>query len=435
MAAALSVDLEGWRREFDELMLRVGGRFARVEPRRRMAAFMRGLLAGLPRVNCWSIAEHAGERCPRGMQRLLSEAVWDETGMRDDLRAYVLEHFADPGAVLVVDETGDIKKGTATVGTQRQYTGTAGRTENAQVAVYLAYAAPAGSAFIDRALYLPRSWTSDPARCAAAGVPQDTAFATKPALAQEMIGRALDAGTPAAWVAADEVYGQDPQLRAELARRGLGYVLAIAKSHPVLTPAGPLPAIELAKRLPARAWQRLSAGPGAKGPRWYDWALIEAADPAVTEGGGPHWLLIRRRISDGELAFYRAHAPHPVPLAQLVKVAGSRWKVEDGFAGGKELAALDEHQVRTWASWHRWTILALLAHAFLSVLAAAQPGGSDSHDDLLIPLTRNEIRRLLTGLSRQLAAPAAQLHWSRWRRRHQATARACHHRKRAAALT
>ena len=233
-----------------------------------MAAFVRGLLAGLPRVNCWTIAEHAGESGPRGMQRLLSEAVWDETGMRDDLRGYVLEHLADPGAVLVVDETGDTKKGTATVGTQRQYTGTAGRTENAQVAVYLAYAAPAGSAFIDRALYLPRSWTSDPARCRAAGVPEGTAFATKPALATEMITRALDAGAPAGWVAADEVYGQDPQLRAELARRGLGYVLAIRKSNAVLTPAGPLPACELAKRLPTRAWQRLSAGPGAKGPRW-----------------------------------------------------------------------------------------------------------------------------------------------------------------------
>ena len=435
MAAGLSVDLGRWRREFDELMLRAGGRFARVEPRRRMAAFVRGLLAGLPRVNCWSIAEHAGEQCPRGMQRLLSAAVWDDVGMRDDLRAYVLEHFADPGAVLVVDETGDIKKGTATAGTQRQYTGTAGRTENAQVAVYLAYAAPAGSAFIDRALYLPWSWTSDPGRCRAAGIPEGTGFATKPALAQEMIGRALDAGTPAGWVAADEVYGQDPKLRAELARRGLGYVLAVAKSHPVITGIGPRPAGELARRLPARAWQRLSAGPGAKGPRWYDWALIEAADPAVTEGDGPHWLLIRRRISDGEYAFYRAHAPRPVPLAQLVRIAGSRWKVEDGFAGSKELAALDEHQVRSWASWHRWTILALLAHAFLSVLTAAQPSGGDPHGDLLIPLTRNEICRLFTGLSRQLAAPAIQLHWSRWRRRHQATARACHYRRRALAPT
>ena len=431
MAAGLSVDLDRWRREFDELMLRVGARFARVEPRRRMASFVRGLLAGLPRVNCWSIAEHAGEDSPRGMQRLLSAAVWDEAGVRDDLRGYVLEHFADPGAVLVVDETGDLKKGTATVGTQRQYTGTAGRTENAQVAVYLAYAAPAGSAFIDRALYLPRSWTSDPGRCRAAGVPEDTAFATKPALAREMIGRALDAGTPAAWVTADEVYGQDPQLRAGLARRGLGYVLPVAKSHLVTMPAGPRPAAGLARQLPARAWQRLSAGAGAKGPRWYDWALIEVTDPAVTEGGGPHWLLIRRRITDGEYAFYLACAPAPVPLAQLVRVAGSRWRIEDGFAAGKELAALDEHQVRSWTSWHRWTILALLAHAFLSIVAAGQQDGDHNGDDQLIPLTRNEIRRLFTGLGQQPPAPQIQLHWSRWRRRHQFTARACHYRRRA----
>src|SRR5215469_10371137 len=434
MAAGLSVDLDRWRQEFDELMLRVGDRFARVEPRRRMTSFVRGLLAGLPRVNCWTIAEHAGEECPRGMQRLLSAAVWDEAGVRDDLRAYVLEHFADPGAVLVVDETGDLKKGTATVAVQRQYTGTAGRTENAQVAVYLAYAARAGTAFIDRALYLPRSWTSDRARCRAAGVPRDTAFATKPALARAMITRALDAGTPAAWVTADEVYGQDPRLRAELARRGLGYVLAMAKSHAVTTAIGARPAIELAGKLPARAWQRISAGPGAKGPRWYDWALIDITDPAATEGAGPHWLLIRRRIGDGEYAFYRAHAPYPVPLAQLVHVAGSRWRIEDGFAAGKELAALDEHQVRSWTSWHRWTIPALLAHAFLAVLAATQADHANPDDDQLIPLTCNEIRRLFTGLCQQLPAPRIQLHWSRWRRRHQYTARACHYRQRVLKL-
>jgi SRSO17 transposase len=351
--------------------------------------------------------------------------------MRDDLRGYVLEHFADPGAVLVVGETGDLKKGTATVGAQRQYTGTAGRTENAQVAVYLAYAAPAGTAFIDRALYLPRSWTCDPARCRAAGVPEDTTFATKPALATAMITRALDAGTPAGWVTADEVYGQDPKLRAVLARRGLGYVLAVARTCAVTTAIGARPAIELAGKLPARAWQRISAGPGAKGPRWYDWALIDVADPAVTEGEGPHWLLIRRRISDGEYAFYRARAPGPVPLALLVRRAGSRWKIEDGFAAGKELTALDEHQVRSWTSWHRWTILALLAHAFLAVLAAAQPGGSQLRSGQLIPLTCHEIRRLFTGLSRQPLAPATQLRWPQWRRRHQATARACHYRRRA----
>jgi len=345
----------------------------------------------------------------------------------------VLEHFADPGAVLVADETGDLKKGTATVGVQRQYTGTAGRTENAQVAVYLAYAAPAGCAFIDRALYLPPSWTCDPDRCRAAGVPEDTAFATKPALARQMITRALDAGTPAAWVTAGEVYGQDPALRAELARRGLGYVLAIPKRHLIITGIGGRTAIALARRLPARAWQRMSAGPGAKGPRWYDRALIEAADPAATDGDGPHWLLIRRTISDGEYAFYRAHAPGPVPLARLVKVAGSRWKIEDGFAAGKELAALDEHQVRSWTSWQRWTILALLAHAFLAVLAAAQADDQDPSGRQLIPLTCNEIRRLFTALSHQPPAPRLQLHWSRWRR-HQYTARACHYRKQALKL-
>ena len=430
MAAGLSVNLDRWQDEFDELMLRVGARFGRVEPRRRAAAFVRGLLAGLPRVNCWSIAEHAGDDGPRGMQRLLSAAVWDEAGVRDDLRGYVLEHFADPGAILVADETGDLKKGTATAGVQRQYTGTAGRTENAQVAVYLAYAAPAGTAFIDRALYLPRSWTSDPGRCQAAGVPQETVFATKPALAREMIARALEAGTPAAWVTADEVYGQDPHLRAELGRRGLGYVPAVASTCRIITGTGPCPAAGLARRLPARAWQRIPAGPGVKGPRWYDWALIDAADPAVPGGTGPHWLLIRRRISDGEFAFYRAHAPHPVSLAQLVRVAGSRWKIEEGFAAGKELAGLDEHQVRTWTSWHRWTILALLACAFLSVLAV-QPGNRPPPDGQLIPLTRHEIRRLFTGLSQQPPPPSLQLKWSRWRRRHQATAQACHYRRRS----
>jgi hypothetical protein len=151
----------------------------------------------------------------------------------------------------------------------------------------------------------------------------------------------------------------------------------------------------------------------------------------VTDGSGPHWLLIRRRISDGEYAFYRAHAPGPVPLAQLVKVAGSRWKIEEAFAAGKELAALDQHQVRSWTSWHRWTILALLACAFLSALAATQPGDGHARDDQLIPLTRNEIHRLFTGLRQQLPSPRTQLHWSRWRRRHQATAQACHYRRRA----
>jgi SRSO17 transposase len=445
MAAAVSVEpavglaaLGRWQAEFGELMLRIGGRFARPEPRWRVAAFLRGMLAGLPRTNCWTIAEHAGELDPRGMQRLLSQAVWDEDAVQEDLRGYVTEHLGDPGAVLVVDETGDVKKGGMTVGVQRQYTGTAGRIENAQVAVYLTYAAPRGYALMDRALYLPRAWTDDPDRCAAAGVPQEAAFATKPALAKAMPTRALDAGTPAAWVTGDEVYGADPKLRKAIAARGLGFVLAVAKSHQFTTGIGDRRAIDLAVRLPAHAWQRLSAGAGAKGPRLYDWALVEATDPALrglqdADAARLSGLLIRRSITDGEYAFYRIHSPRPVPLADLVAVAGIRWKIEESFAGSKELAALDQHQVRSWTSWHRWTVLAMLAHAFLSVLTArqAEPAlTNDEHTQPLIPLTRNEIRRLFTGLTARIHSAALQLHWSHWRRHHQAVARACHYKRR-----
>jgi SRSO17 transposase len=416
-------------RGLDEVMDRIAGRFARVEPRRRARAFVLGLLAGLPRVNCWTIAEHAGEASPDGMQHLLARAVWDADAVRDDLRDYVVEHLADPAAVLVIDETGDVKKGAKTVGVQRQYTGTAGRIENAQVGVYLVYAAPSGHAFIDRALYLPRCWAQDETRRREAAVPAEVEFATKPALAKAMIGRALDAGTPARWVAGDEVYGADPGLRGDLHTRRVGYVLAVAKNHRVLVGTGRHRAAELVAGLPARAWQRISAGPGAKGHRWYDWALVEVTEDVP----GQHWLLIRRNPRTGELAFYRAYSPTPVPLAALVAVAGRRWAVEESFQTGKELAALDEHQVRGWTSWHRWTVLAMLAHAFLSVTAAAEratpaPAG-------LIPLTCNEIRHLLTTVViRPVLDAAHRLHWSRWRRRHQARARASHYRRQAATL-
>jgi SRSO17 transposase len=415
-------------------MARVAPRFARVEPRRRARAFLLGLLAGLPRTNCWTLAEHAGDASPDGMQHLLAEAAWDADAVRDDLRGYVVEHLGDPDAVLVVDETGDLKKGSATVGVQRQYTGTAGRIENAQVAVYLTYAGAKGYAFIDRALYLPKSWTGDTARCAAAGVPEDVEFATKPAQATAMIARALDAGTPARWAAGDEVYGADPGLRAELVRRRIGYVLAVAKTHPVTTGIGPRQAQELAARLPKRAWQRLSAGNGAKGERFYDWALVDTADAAADpDGTGRHWLLVRRNRRTRELAYYRAYSPTPVRLAALVRVAGTRWRIEESFQSGKELAGLDEHQVRRWTSWHRWTILAMLAHAFLSVMTATQPAADP--DGGLIPLTRNEICRLLTAATATIRRATHVLHWSLWRRRHQARARASHYQRQTAALT
>jgi SRSO17 transposase len=320
------------------------------------------------------------------------------------------------------------------VGVQRQYTGTAGRVENAQVAVYLTYAAPKGYAFIDRALYLPKSWTSDADRCAAAGVPEDVQFATKPAQATAMIIRALDAGTPARWAAGDEVYGADPGLRKELVGRRIGYVLAIAKDHPITTGIGPRRADELASRLPKRAWQRLSAGNGAKGERFYDWALIDTIDTAAdSQTTARHWLLIRRNRRTGELAYYRAHCPTPTRLAALVKVAGTRWQIEESFQSGKELTGLDEHQVRRWTSWHRWTVLAMLAHAFLSVMTATAP--PPEPDAGLIPLTRNEIRRLFTAATSTATHATHTLRWSTWRRRHQARARTSHYQRQAATLT
>lgn len=277
------------------------------------------------------------------MQHLLGRAVWDADAVRNDLREYVVEHLGEADAVLVLDETGDVKKGIDTVGVQRQYTGTAGRIENAQVGVYLVYAAARGHTFLDRALYLPKSWTQDPDRLATAGVPDGTAFATKPALARTMLARALDAGTPAGWVAGDEVYGADPQLRADLQQRGIGYVLAVSSNRRVQTPAGRFTARDFAGILPGRAWQTRSAGAGSKGHRYYRWAWVDILEP---DAPGSHWLLIRRHPRTGELAFFRAHAPRPVPLAALIRVAGRRWAVEECFQSGKKLTGLDQHQVQ-----------------------------------------------------------------------------------------
>lgn len=409
---------------FEEMTGQVAARFARVESRRRACDMLRGLLAGLPRKNCWTIAEHAGDASPYGMQYLLARAAWDAGAVRDDLRGYVADQLGGEQAVLVVDETGDLKKGTATAGVQRQYSGTAGRVENSQVAVFLACATAAGHAFIDRELYLPRSWICGPARCAAAGIPEQTAFATKPQLARRMISRALDAGL-AAWVAAGEVYGSDPGLRAELEKRQAGYVLAVACSHRVTTGAGTCRADALAASLPRHVWQRHSAGQGAKGHRFYDWAWasIEPGRP------GCHWLLIRRHRRTGELAFYRCHTPQPVPLQTLVTVAGRRWAAGEAFQAGKGLCGLDQHQVRTWRSWYRWTTLAMLAHAFLAAVAAAENARQPASEDL-IPLTLAEVQRLMTRLtSTGPLAPGHCHRWSHWRRRHQARARACHYQR------
>ncbi|MFE1409007.1 IS701 family transposase [Streptomyces sp. NPDC058770] len=415
-------------------MARIAGRFRRAEPRGAARAYLLGLLSSVERKNCWQLAEQAGLARPGPMQRLLRYARWDADAVRDDVRSYAVEHLGTDGAVLIVDETGFVKKGHASAGVQRQYTGTAGRIENSQVGVFLAYATSRGRALIDRRLYLPEhSWCSDPERRRAAGIPDEVQFATKPRLAGEMIAAALDAGITASWVTGDEAYGQDPRLRAALEARGIGYVMAVACSMRVRINHGrtAVRADTVAGRLPATAWQRHSAGNGAKGPRYYDWAWIH-----IGTGGHRH-LLIRRNRATGELAFYLCWSPIEVSLSELVRVAGIRWSIEECFQAAKGQVGLDHYQVRHWTAWHRHITLAMLALAFLTALAAdaAPHHPADPHHPARssdpITLTVPEIRRLFGAVFHPSAIPAVRLlHWSNWRRRHQATARRSHYRRR-----
>ena len=373
-------EVQAWAVGLDALHARIAPRFARTEPRRRVLAYLRGLLGNVGRKNGWQLAEHAGERTPDGMQRLLATADWDPDLVRDDLRAYVVEYLGDPAAVLVVDETGFLKKGTTSVGVQRQYSGTAGKVDNCQIGVFLAYASGTGRAFIDRELYLPRSWTDDPARCRAAHVPSEVGFRTKPQLARVMLERALDAEVPASWVTADEVYGGDPALRGWLEDRGISYVLAVKGTEPLRTTATreSATAAQLAASLPAEQWVAASAGHGAKGRRLYNWARIQLAAPAGS--GTARWLLVRRSRRDGELAFYACFGPAETSLLGLVRVAGTRWAVEEGFQQAKNEVGLDHYEVRRWPGWYRHITLALLAHAFLVVTRTTATGAHAKGD-------------------------------------------------------
>jgi SRSO17 transposase len=369
--------IRAWVAGFDDVFARVAGRFPRVEVRRRARGYLRGLLAPVERKNGWQLAEAAGEASPDGMQRLLNFHRWDADALRDDLRAYVADHLGEAGAVLVPDETGFVKKGTRSAGVQRQYSGTAGRIENCQLGVFLAYASTRGRALLDRELYLPESWTQDPDRCAAAGVPSDVRFATKPEQAKAMIARVITAGVPFGWVSADEAYGQNTALRRWLEHHEVSYVLAVPVSQPVTAPDGRRHrADSLLTRVPAHAWERRSCGNGSKGPRRYDWALLALA-PRPT--GGQAWLLARRSITDPtEIAYYLAHAPTAVPLAELVRVAGARWAVEECFQAAKNETGLDHYQVRRYDAWYRHITLAMLAHAFLAISSAqAAAKGAD----------------------------------------------------------
>jgi SRSO17 transposase len=365
-----------WAEPFNEMFAQAAGVFAEAGSRRRARAYLLGLLSQAERKNGWTIAELAGDPSPAGMQRLLNFYAWDQDAARDVLRTYVTRNIGDRAAVLAVDETGFLKKGRRSAGVARQYTGTAGRVENAQVGVFLAYAAPDGArALIDRELYLPKAWTADRDRCREAGIGDEVAFATKPELAWQMIGRAVKAGVPFSWVTGDEVYGGNPRLRERLEEHGIPYVMAVACDETVATAAGAKRADELAALVPAGAWQRLSCADGSKGPRLYEWALIG-------ENREGSQLLVRRSLHPNakgqlELAFFRCWSPRPATLAELVAVAGARWAVEDCFAEAKNETGLDHYQVRLYHAWYRHVTLSMLAHAFLAVTAhAMRPSAS-----------------------------------------------------------
>jgi len=351
-----------------QLSERIAPRFKRAEVRKRVGRYLRGLLASVERKNGWQMAEELAEPNAHGVQRLLAEADWDEEAVRDDLRAYVIEHLGEAGGMLVVDETGFVKKGKQSAGVARQYSGTAGRRENSQVGVYLVYSSPKGAAFIDRALYLPEEWTSDRVRCRQAGIPDEVEFATKGELAKRMLARAFAADVPAEWVVGDTVYGYD-ELRIWLDEQKKNYVLAVPETHTVWVQGRQQPIGLLAALLPAESWVVLSAGEGSKGPRLYEWAWLQWPDETDGPQERARFLLIRRSLADPDKrAYYRVAGPAQTTLPEVVRVAGSRWKIEEGYEQAKGEVGLDQYEVRTWRAWYRYMTLALLAYAALVVM-------------------------------------------------------------------
>ncbi|MET9729078.1 IS701 family transposase [Streptomyces zaomyceticus] len=375
----------------EDLFLTVGHRFGRVELRRRMRDYVRGLLAPVARKNSWQLAEQAGHPTPDGLQHLLASSKWDPDDIRDDLQEYVADKLGENDGVLIIDDTGFIKKGTTSAGVQRQYSGTAGRTENCQIGVFAAYASARGRALVDRELYLPKSWTEDRERCRIARVPDEREFATKGELARHMVLRALASPLPIAWVTADSAYGQESRFRRLLEQSGVSYVLAVPKSQ---FSVGCSRIEVLFAQAPDEAWEKISCGDGAKGPRLYHWAAVRL--PAVVEfdyqGEVPHrmrWALARRSMSKpDEIAYYLAYTPLQVTVQELVRVAGARWAIEECFQAAKNECGLDQYEVRRYVGWYRHITLAMLAHAFLAAMAhqpwekgaapVGQPGPSGS---------------------------------------------------------
>lgn len=365
----------GWKRELLRCHGRIAGLFPRSEVRERSLGYLQGLLSHCERKNGWQLAEWMGEAAPYGVQHLLGRARWDADAARDRLRDYALEGLSSPDAVLIVDETDFLKKGAHSVGVKRQYSGAAGRIENSQVGVFLCYAGEKGAALIDRELYLPEEWAADLERRRAAAVPDATKFATKPELARRMIERALEAGAPCRWVAADEAYGNNSKLRDWLEGRRVGYVLAVASNQRMRWPGPRQRRVDqIAQSLPGMAWERISAGSGSKGERLYDWTLIRGWE----EEGWSHGLLVRRSIEDKpEHAYYWFYAPtSKAALEVLVRVAGERWRIEQAFEAAKSECGLDHYEVRSWHGWYRHITLAMLALTTLVVLRSRREKNS-----------------------------------------------------------
>jgi SRSO17 transposase len=375
---ASSSAIGDWSKAFGGLHRRIGHRFCRSEARERVRRYLVGLLGRVERKNGWQLAEAIGEPDPQGVQRLLNSARWDAEAVRDDLREYVLEYLGDEGTgLLIVDETGFLKKGTKSVGVARQYTGTAGETVNCQVGVFLAYSSEKGAAFIDRALYLPRAWTNAPARRTEAGVPEELLFRNKIELARNMLQRAFEADVPARWVLADSFYGRSHAFRAWLERRGQPYAVMVPKTNAVPLGGRKKRIERLVERLGEGAFSEVSPARDGGGRRPWEWACLGlAADP---KRGMRRWLLVRRSTDDPEeRGFYQAYGPPETTVEELVALCRERWAVEECFAEAKGEVGLDHYEVRRWDSWHRHVTLCLLAHAFLVVTrrAAAEEEGT-----------------------------------------------------------
>jgi len=366
-----SAAVGGWSEALGALHERIGHRFARSEARERVRRYLFGLLGEVERKNGWRLAEAVGERDPQGVQRLLNSAKWDAGAVRDDLREYVVEHLGDEETgILIVDETGFLKKGEKSVGVARQYTGTAGDTSNCQVGVFLAYASEKGAAFVDRALYLPKGWTSDPARRTEAGVPEGIAFRNKIELAERMLERAFAAGVPARWVVADSFYGRSHAFRGWLEKRQRPYAVMVPKTNAVPLGGRKKKIEQHVERLPEDAFSEVLPARDGGGRRPWEWACLDlAADP---EKGMRRWLLVRRSTDDPEdRGFYQAYGPEGTTVEELVGVCQDRWAVEECFAEAKGEVGMDHYEVRRWDAWHRHITLCLLAYAFLVVVRLA----------------------------------------------------------------